>query len=64
MPNVCGSYRMGTDKEGAMLRTSDNYENIQRQKANEIQKFAAQNVKKTTIDNTKARTDIYNEGRY
>ena len=25
-----------------MLRTSDNYENIQRQKANEIQKFAAQ----------------------
>ena len=36
------NYNLAKDLSEAMLRTSDNYENIQRQKANEIQKFAAQ----------------------
>ena len=35
------NYNLAKDLSEAMLRTSDNYENIQRQKANEIQKFAA-----------------------
>ena len=36
------NYNLANDLSEAMLCTSDNYENIQRQKANEIQKFAAQ----------------------